>query len=103
MFAIREVVQQSLGFGPSELVFAHTVRGPLKLLREKWLCEGTEHSLLEYVSNFRLKLRWACETASGNLEAAQARMNRWCRCPVLKLPHRLLVCCWESLRGAVQC
>lgn len=29
MFAIREVVQESLGFSPSELVFSHNVCGPL--------------------------------------------------------------------------
>lgn len=34
-FAIRVVVQESLGFSPSELVFAHNIRGPLKLLQEK--------------------------------------------------------------------
>lgn len=28
-FAVREVVQESLGFSLSELVFAHSVRGPL--------------------------------------------------------------------------
>lgn len=66
MFAIREVVQESLGFSPYELVFAHSVHGPLKLLREKWLCEGTEQNLLDYVSNFRFKLCRACEIARGN-------------------------------------
>lgn len=66
MFAIREVVQESLGFRPYELVFAHSVHRPLKLLREKWLCEGTEQNLLDYVSNFRFKLRRACEIARGN-------------------------------------
>ena len=30
LFAVREVVQESLGFSPAELVFGHTVRGPLK-------------------------------------------------------------------------
>uniref|UniRef100_A0A9J7XUR9 Gypsy retrotransposon integrase-like protein 1 n=1 Tax=Cyprinus carpio carpio TaxID=630221 RepID=A0A9J7XUR9_CYPCA len=35
MFAVRESVQESLGFSPAELVFAHTVRGPLKLLKEQ--------------------------------------------------------------------
>lgn len=56
MFAIRGVVQVSLGFSPSELVYAYTVSGPLKLWREKWFCEGTEQSLLDNVSNFRVKL-----------------------------------------------
>ena len=30
-FAVRESVQESLGFSPFELVFGHTVRRPLKL------------------------------------------------------------------------
>ena len=34
LFAARESVQESLGFGPFKLVFGHTVRGPLKLLKE---------------------------------------------------------------------
>ena len=33
LYAVREVVQESLGFSPSELVFGHTIRGPLKVLR----------------------------------------------------------------------
>lgn len=77
MFAIWEVVQESLGFSPSEFVFAHLVRGPLKLLREKWLCERTEQNLLDYMSDFRFRLRRACEIARDNLEAAQARMKGW--------------------------
>ena len=28
LFAVRESVQESLGFSPFELVFGHTVRGP---------------------------------------------------------------------------
>ena len=35
LFAIRESVQESLGFSSFELVFGHNVRGPLKLLKEK--------------------------------------------------------------------
>ena len=36
LFAFRESVQESLGFSPFELVFGHTVLGPLKLLKEKF-------------------------------------------------------------------
>ena len=36
LFAVRESVQESLGFSPFELVFGHTVCGPLKLLKEKF-------------------------------------------------------------------
>lgn len=35
-FAIRETAQESLGFSLAELVFGHTVRGPLRLLQESW-------------------------------------------------------------------
>ena len=35
LFAARESIQDSLGFSPFELVFGHSVRGPLKLLKEK--------------------------------------------------------------------
>ena len=42
LFAAREWVQESLGFSPFELVFGHTVRGPLKLLKEKLLSSSSE-------------------------------------------------------------
>ena len=41
LFAIRETLQESLGFSPADLVFGHTVRGPLRLLREKFLSNKT--------------------------------------------------------------
>ena len=37
LFAVRESVQECLGFSPFELVFGHSVRGPLKLLKEKFI------------------------------------------------------------------
>ena len=47
LFAVRESVQESLGFSPFELVFGHTVRGPLKLLKEIFLSqEDTPLNLL---------------------------------------------------------
>ena len=57
LFAVRESVQESLGFSPFELVFGHSVRGPLKLMKEKLLSEEpTSFNLLNYVSDFKLKL-----------------------------------------------
>ena len=56
-FAVRESVQESLGFNPFELVFGHTVRRPFKLIKEKFLSqEDTPLNLLQYVSDFRSKL-----------------------------------------------
>ena len=61
LFAARESVQESLGFSPFELVFGHTVRGPLKLLKEKFISSSNESlNLLQYVSDFRTKLTKAC-------------------------------------------
>ena len=74
LFAVRESVQESLGFSPFELVFGHSVRGPLKLLNENWLSENTESlNLLDYVSKFRDKLKKACELAQQNLKTSQSK------------------------------
>ena len=54
LFAVRESVQESLGFSPFELVFGHTVRGPLKLLKEKILSDDDSSlNLLQYVSDLK--------------------------------------------------
>ena len=76
LFAVRESVQESLGFSPFELIFGHSVRGPLKLLKENWLSENTESlNLLDYVSKFRDKLKKACELAQQNLKTSQSKMK----------------------------
>ncbi|KAK3089262.1 hypothetical protein FSP39_002191 [Pinctada imbricata] len=77
LFAAREAVQESLGFSPFELVFGHTVRGPLKLLKEKWLTETSNLNLLDYVSNFKEKLYNACKLAQENLKTSQMKMKTW--------------------------
>ena len=77
LFAVRESVQESLGFSPFELVFGHKVRGPLKLLKEKFLSqETTPLNLVQYVSDFRSKLLTACEAAKSNLKKAQGKMKQ---------------------------
>ena len=77
LFAVREVVQESLGFSPSELVFGHSVRGPLKLLKESWLTANTSYrSLSDYVSKIRCRLHRACELARENLGVCQKRMKQ---------------------------
>ena len=76
LFAVRESVQESLGFSPFELVFGHSVRGPLKLLKEKFLSnDETPLNLLQYVSDFRNRLSRACEVARFNLKPSQGKMK----------------------------
>lgn len=56
-------------------MFGHTVRGPLRLLKDKWLSEVTrvEHNVLDYA--FREHLHPACETAQQTLLASQSKMK----------------------------
>lgn len=65
LFAIREAVQESLGFSPAELVFGHTVRGPLKMLKENLLSveSSPKMNVLDYVSKFRERYHQACSVA----------------------------------------
>jgi hypothetical protein len=77
LFAAKEAVQESLGFSPFELLFGHTVRGPLKLLKEKWLTEASSLNLFDYVSSFKERLYNACKLAQENLKCSQTKMKRW--------------------------
>ena len=77
LFAVRESVQESLGFSPLKLVFSHTVHGPLKRLREISL---TRRHSLELTSIciyfFRSKLLKTCEAAKSNLKSTQGKMKQ---------------------------
>lgn len=77
LFAVRETQQESLGFSPAELVFGHTVRGPLKLLKEKMMgCESSDvTNILDYVSSFRERLHRVCELARASMASVQAKMK----------------------------
>ena len=76
LFAVRESVQESLGFSPFELVFGHSVRGPLNFLKEKFLSnDETPLNLLQYISDFRNRLSRACEVARSNLKTSQGKMR----------------------------
>ena len=76
LFASRESVQESLGFSPFELVFGHSVRGPLKLMKEKLLSDRQVlTNLFRYVSDFKLKFSTASELAQKNLRSSQAKMK----------------------------
>ena len=76
MFATRDALQESLEFSPFELILGHTVRGPLSMLKEKWL-QGNpaNESLLEYVSRFLTRLQETCELARKRLKTVQSEMK----------------------------
>lgn len=97
LFAAREVVQESLGFSPNELVFGHRVRGPMSLLKEKLLEEdsSSQVNLLKHVSAFRHRLRRACEIAGENLKRTQTKMKVWydrkARCRSFEVGDQVLI------------
>ena len=75
LFAIRDAVQESLGFTPFEMVFGHTVRGPLKLLKDCWLDETTKVDLLDHIYSLKDKVAGAWRLARQNLEVSQCKMK----------------------------
>ena len=77
LFGAREVVQESLGFCPFELVFSHDVCGPLKLLKGNLLNDSTQMNLLNFVSTYKDRLRKACHYAKQKLESTQESMKSW--------------------------
>ena len=68
LFAAMESVQESLGFSPFELVFGHTVRGPLKLLKEKFLSDDDTSfkSNRKAMNRGNQKANPALKTKTGN-------------------------------------
>ncbi|KAL1248067.1 hypothetical protein QQF64_023443 [Cirrhinus molitorella] len=77
MLAVRSTVQESLGFSPAELVFGHTVRGPLKLIHDQFLSKDSRQMpILEYVSTFREHLHRAWDVAKRHLSNTQVKMKK---------------------------
>ena len=47
LVAVRESVQDTLGFSPFELLYGREVRGPLHLMKECWLTEDEPNNHLD--------------------------------------------------------
>lgn len=63
LLATRVVVQESLDFSPFDLVFGHTVRGKLTVVKEGWLnmLKSTkQYNLFCYGSEFKYILYKSC-------------------------------------------
>ena len=69
LFAVRKSVQESLGFSPFKLVFGYSIRGPLKLMKEKLLDDDSPSlNLLQYLANVKDKLEKVSEIERKNLK-----------------------------------
>lgn len=67
LLAACEVVQESTGFSPNDLVFGHTARGLLAVLQDGCLPEDPPQNLIAFVNGFRLKLYRAGELAKKKI------------------------------------
>src|SRR5215469_5071133 len=78
LFAYREAPNESTGFSPFELIFAHSVRGPLYLLKNKWVPEknNLDTDVFTHVMNMREKVRECLRIAGKKQEKAKAKQKR---------------------------
>jgi len=77
LFAIREAPQETLGFSPFELLFGRKVRGPLKLVKDKFLNDSSDHNhttVSAYLKNLKDTLAKVRQIAKDNLVKGQAKM-----------------------------
>ncbi len=73
---ICEVVQESTGFSPNELVFGRTVRGPIAVLADEWRTSEPPENVLDYMSSFHYRLYEARDITLRKLGKSQKKMQR---------------------------
>lgn len=58
-------------------MFGHNVHGPLKMLKEEFLCTGPSEktNVLDFVTGIRERLRTACTVAKETLSLSQEKMK----------------------------
>ena len=81
LFAIREVLQESLGFSPFELLYGRIVKGPMTILRELWTEEAPDEQVLstyQYVIELRDRLEQTYKLALENLKKVQIKQTAYC-------------------------
>ena len=76
LLAAREVVQENTRFSPNELVFGHTVRGPLALLHDLVTQPEPPQNLINYVYGFRHWLYMAGERTKESLASTKTKMKQ---------------------------
>ena len=77
LFAIRDSVQELLGYSPFELVYEYELRNPLKIAKEQWEDPETEpETVANYVGNLQKRLESARKTAENHMSKPQEKMQR---------------------------
>ena len=75
LFCTRTTVHTSLGFTPAEIVFGHCLKGPLEIIKDKYINKEPEANVLDVVNltkenYFRIKAM-----ANKHLEVSKAAMK----------------------------
>lgn len=77
LFALRDTPNSSHGFTPFELVFGHSVRGPLCILRDKLLEKTPTHlPAIQHVEELRQRLTRCWSVAADNLEVTRDKTKQ---------------------------
>jgi hypothetical protein len=80
LFAYREVPQESTGFSPFEILYGHTVRGPMMILKELWTKDIEEpevKSSYQYVLDLRERMEETTKLVNDALKVAQGRYKHY--------------------------
>ncbi|KAJ1123231.1 hypothetical protein NDU88_001704 [Pleurodeles waltl] len=79
LFAYREVPQKGVGFSPFELLYGHSVRGPLSIVKEGWekAPKSPPQDVVSYMLALRNQTQRFWKQAQSNLEASQEVMKEW--------------------------
>ena len=98
LFAYREVPQTSTGFSPFELLFGHTVRGPLFLLKEGLIdenCDPEAVPVTEHVLKMREQIKNFMSISNSNESDSKMKQKTYydknCRKRIFKPGDKVLL------------
>lgn len=77
LLTIHEVIQESFGFSPNELVFNHTVLGPVAFLDDEWSSQQPPDNVLGYDSDFKYHLYQVCAATRKMLRCKMQHLFTW--------------------------
>ena len=81
LFAYREVPVETLGFSPFELLFGHSVSGPLSLYKSSWLSDvdltSAKQNVIDFITDTRQNVQQAMATANEHAAEERRRSKVW--------------------------
>jgi hypothetical protein len=81
LFSYREVVNETTGFSPFELMYGRSVKGPLTLIKDAMLQEvdltRSKKNVVEFMLEVRENLRAALELSVSHAEGERSKAKVW--------------------------